>query len=269
VLVLEDERIVAADLQRLLRELGYDASDCAATASKALTLAEETPPDVVLADIRIEGPVDGIDTAIHLRKHYGAAIIFLTAHADDQTVDRAKQAEPSAYLIKPISPPAVKAAVELALDRRSREADTRALEQALAETSADLLSALNHLPLALQLEDVQQRVVHINPAFRALFNITKEQADRIRGDGQALMQHIQSLCVEHERFGIVTDSLQRAQQPMTGHLISLLDGRKLELEYVPVFHGNKRQGQLWIYRELSTSARERYGKRIRESPRGQ
>ena len=63
VLVVEDERIVAADLQRMLRQLGYDAYAAASTARKALDLAADRPPDVVLADIRIEGPVDGIDAA--------------------------------------------------------------------------------------------------------------------------------------------------------------------------------------------------------------
>jgi CheY-like chemotaxis protein len=102
-MVLEDERIVAADLQRMLRGLGYDAYATVATASMALELAGTKPPDVVLADVRIEGPVDGIDAAFMLRQQHGAAIIFLTAHADDPTVARAKRAEPSGYLVKPIS----------------------------------------------------------------------------------------------------------------------------------------------------------------------
>src|SRR5215472_4815217 len=88
VLIIEDERIVAADLQRMLRQLGYDAYACAPSAARALELAAETAPDVVLADVHIEGPVDGIDTAYQLHQSYGCAIIFLTAHADDLTVER-------------------------------------------------------------------------------------------------------------------------------------------------------------------------------------
>jgi CheY-like chemotaxis protein len=71
VLVIEDERIVAADLQRTLRDLGYNAYASAPTAARALAIAAETPPDVVLADVRIEGPVDGIDAAFELHSQYG------------------------------------------------------------------------------------------------------------------------------------------------------------------------------------------------------
>src|SRR6185437_3432606 len=247
VLIVEDERIVAADLQRLLRSLGYDAYGCAATAARAFELAAETPPDVVLADVRIEGPVDGIDAAFQLRKDYGCAVIFLTAHADDPTVERAKYAEPSGYLIKPIGAAAVKAAIEMALDRRLREAATRALEQALSATSADLLSALNHLPLAVQLEDTQGRVMHVNPAFRELFQITEEGAELVGVEGAALMAYVQSLCRDGEQFGVVAERLRSAGHATTGDVIFMRNGRRLGLEFVPLFRGSQWQGRLWTY----------------------
>lgn len=247
VLIIEDERIVAADLQRLLRALGYDAYGCAATAARALELAAETSPDVVLADVRIEGPVDGIDAAFRLRKEFGCAVIFLTAHADDPTVERAKQAEPSGYLVKPIGAVAVKAAIEMALDRRLREAATRALEQALSATSADLLSALSHLPLAVQLEDTRGRVMHVNPAFRELFQITEEGAELVGVDGPVLMAYVQSLCRDGERFGAVAERLRNSQCSSSGDVIFMRDGRKLRLECTPLFRGGQWHGRLWTY----------------------
>jgi diguanylate cyclase (GGDEF)-like protein len=257
VLIIEDERIVAADLQRMLRQLGYDAYACAPSAARALELAAVTPPDVVLADVRIEGPVDGIDTAFQLRQSYGCAVIFLTAHADDPTVDRAKHAEPYGYLVKPVSAPAVKAAVELALDRQVREVSSQVLEKILTQTSADLLAALNHLPLAIHVEDPQGRVVHVNPAFCALFDIVEDRMDLVGVDGAVLVEQIQSQCSDPARFAVIADCLLKSRQPLTGDVIQLRDGRTLELDFVPLYQGNQRRGQLWAYRDISVSERTR------------
>jgi DNA-binding NarL/FixJ family response regulator len=254
VLIVEDERIVAADLQRLLRNLGYDAYACAPSASRAWALAAQTPPELVLADIRIEGPIDGIDTAFELRRRYGSAVIFLTAHADDPTLERAKQAEPCGYLIKPVSAPAVKSAIELALHRREQESSARAIERALAQTSADLLGALNNLPLAVQLQDIHGRVVHVNLAFRLLFGMEQNRAPLIGIDGATLARHIRSLCADGEHFSSVAESLQRSPLPTSGNIVTMRDGRKLEIGYTPVFQGRQRQGQLWTYRDVTVSS---------------
>jgi diguanylate cyclase (GGDEF)-like protein len=257
VLVVEDERIVAADLQRTLRQLGYDAYACAATAERAFALAEQTPPDVVLADIRIEGRIDGIDTAFQLRKAYGAAVVFLTAHADDPTVERAKHVEPAGYLIKPITAPAVKAAIEIALACKRREAESQAFQYALTQTTNDFLSALDHLPLALQLEDSSGRVLHINPAFLALFGFSQGRMALLGRDGSAVLGDVQARYLEGDHFLRLIGALRRADQPSAGDVLSLRDGRKIELEYVPLFGDGQRQGQLWLFRDISTSERER------------
>jgi len=258
VLIVEDERIVAADLQRLLRELGYDAYATAASCSKALALAEDRPPEVVLADIRIEGSVDGIDTAIRLREQCGSAVVFLTAHTDDATVARARSAEPAGYLTKPVSAPAVKIAIEQALERRMREASMRAREQALTDYSLDLLSALNHLPVGVQLEDAGRRLVHVNGAFGSMFDLAEDPATLTGYDGVEFMERVvQPLCLDSKRFAMLTDCLRQAQELTAGDVISLQDGRKLEVGYAPIERGGMRRGQLWMFRDISESERER------------
>lgn len=257
VLVIEDERIVAADLQRMLQQLGYDAYACVPSAARALEVAAETPPDVVLADVRIEGPVDGIDTAFQLRQRYGCAIIFLTAHADDPTVERAKHTEPCGYLVKPVSAPAIKVAVELALDRQVREASAHVVEKMLTQTSVDLLTALNHLPLAIHVEDARRRIVHVNPACYALFDIAEDRMDLVGADGSLLIEQIQPSCTDPARFAIIVDCLLKSRQPMTGDVIQLRDGRTLELDFVPLYQGSLRCGQLWAYRDITVSEQTR------------
>lgn len=121
ILIVEDERIVAADLQETLNGLGYDAYAIAASGAEALAIARQQPPDIALTDIRIDGHVDGIEIAAQLRQEFDTAVIFVTALADDATFQRAKHSEPYAYLIKPVSGSALKNTIELTA-RRQRQA---------------------------------------------------------------------------------------------------------------------------------------------------
>jgi signal transduction histidine kinase len=131
VLIVEDERIVALDLQYQLRRLGYTVSDVASTGEEALRIAEETQPDVVLMDIRLGGPLDGVETAEELRDRSDVPVVFLTAYADDRTLERAKATEPFGYLLKPFEERELQIAIEIALYRHS-------MEQKLREYTAEL-----------------------------------------------------------------------------------------------------------------------------------
>jgi signal transduction histidine kinase len=139
VLIVEDERIVARDLQGSLNDMGYDAFAIAASAEEALACAQAKCPDVVLMDIRIKGPADGIETADILKKQFSMSIIYLTAHADATMVDRAKRTDPHGYLVKPVKLVELGSMLEIVLHRRQldqalREAHERS--RALAERLA-------------------------------------------------------------------------------------------------------------------------------------
>jgi CheY-like chemotaxis protein len=118
ILIVEDERIVATDLQEAVNGLGYDAYAIASSGAEALAVARRERPDIVLMDIRIRGDADGIETAVQLRREFGSAIIFVTAHADDATVQRAKLAHPDAYLIKPVSAGTLMSTIEITAHRQ-------------------------------------------------------------------------------------------------------------------------------------------------------
>lgn len=117
ILIVEDERIVAADLQQMLRELGYDAFAIAATGADAVALSRQSRPDIALMDIRIRGLLDGVETAMQLRREFNTAVIFLTAHTDDATLQRAMHAEPYGYLLKPVNAPLLRTTIELTSHR--------------------------------------------------------------------------------------------------------------------------------------------------------
>src|SRR5262249_56431039 len=94
VLVVEDERIVAKDLERTLKRLGYSVPGTAASADDAIRLAEEHHPDLVLMDISLAGPRDGIAAASEIRSRMNLPVRYLTAYADADTLNRARDTEP-------------------------------------------------------------------------------------------------------------------------------------------------------------------------------
>ncbi|MEO8183350.1 MAG: response regulator [Deltaproteobacteria bacterium] len=122
VLIVEDEAIVAQDLRQTLLEQGFDAFAVASSAEEAIATASDRRPDVVLMDIRIKGPTDGISAARKLRELFGMPIIYLTAHADARTLARAKSTDPSGYLLKPVNSSELKISIELALHREASQA---------------------------------------------------------------------------------------------------------------------------------------------------
>jgi CheY-like chemotaxis protein len=121
ILVVDDERIVAKDLQRNLEKLGYRVPHTAASAEEAIQRASERAPDLVIMDIRIKGDRDGIDAAGIFHDRFHIPVIYLTAYADDATLSRAKKTEPHAYLLKPVRMDELRSAVELALYKHETE----------------------------------------------------------------------------------------------------------------------------------------------------
>lgn len=101
ILIVEDEAVTSVMLERTLKELGYEVVGSAFDGAEAINLAREKRPDIVLMDIRIQGDIDGIETAKRIYQQFKIPIIYLTAHSDDDTIRRAVESGPFGYLIKP------------------------------------------------------------------------------------------------------------------------------------------------------------------------
>lgn len=121
ILIVEDEAMTAADLKRELSSLGYEVVATANTAEEAVKAADQLKPGLVLMDITLSGNLDGITAAVTIRGSTGVPVVFLTAHADDKTMERAMLAGPFGYLIKPFDRAELKAAIEVALHRHQAE----------------------------------------------------------------------------------------------------------------------------------------------------
>jgi len=121
VLVVEDEELVAKYIQNSLQRMGYAVPAIAQYGEEAIKKTAETHCDLVLMDIKLDGNMDGIDAAQQIHTRFNVPIIYLTAHADDTTLQRAKKTEPFGYIRKPFDDQELQASIELALFRHGME----------------------------------------------------------------------------------------------------------------------------------------------------
>ena len=121
VLIVEDERIVAMSLRQHLCELGYEVTGSVSSGEAAIARAERALPDVVLMDIHLAGQVTGTQAARRIWEELQVPVVYLTAYADPATLDDVKHTEPYGYIVKPFRAEEVHAAIQLALDRPSKE----------------------------------------------------------------------------------------------------------------------------------------------------
>jgi len=138
ILVVEDESIVAMDIEDRLASMGYELAGRTASGEQALLLIDRQRPDLVLMDIHLQGIMDGITAAEEIRGRFHLPVIFLTAFAEDSTLERAKLAEPYGYVLKPFNDRELKSSIEIALYRHRAESEIRRLNRLY-----DVLSQVN------------------------------------------------------------------------------------------------------------------------------
>jgi PAS domain S-box-containing protein len=157
ILVVEDEAVVALDVQGRLRRLGYEVVGTASSYASALSQAAEARPDLVLMDIALRDGPDGIAAAERLRAELGVPVVFLTAFADAETLDRAKRVSPHGYIVKPFDGRDLRATIEIALYRDG-------LDRALRRSHDDLLAVLDVQRTGNVLVEAAGRIVFANAA---------------------------------------------------------------------------------------------------------
>jgi DNA-binding LytR/AlgR family response regulator len=125
ILVVEDESIVSKDIQQSLKKLGYNVVGAASTGEAAIRLAEEKQPDLILMDIMLKGAMSGIDTATAIKEKLNIPVIYLTAYADESTLNKAKITEPFGYILKPFKEIDLHTSIEMALFKHKKETELR------------------------------------------------------------------------------------------------------------------------------------------------
>jgi PAS domain S-box-containing protein len=137
ILVVEDERIIAEDIKRCLQSMGYGVPAVCTTPDEALRKTEQHRPDLVLMDIILSGG-SGIQAARQIHRQFRTPVVFLTANANAQIVEEAKQAEPYGYILKPFQERELESVIEMALHRNLVEERVRQSEAWLSTTLSSM-----------------------------------------------------------------------------------------------------------------------------------
>lgn len=166
VLVVEDEALIAGDIQRTLVRLGYQVPTTTGTAEKALREVELHQPGLVLMDIKLRGKMDGIEAAQAIRLRFDVPVVYLTSHSDEATLVRAKATNPHGYLLKPFTDRELRTAIEVALHRH-------ALEVRIATRERWFSTTLRSIGDAVIATDERETVTFLNAV-----------AERLTGWGQ-------------------------------------------------------------------------------------
>ena len=146
IIIVEDEHIVANDIQRSLENLGYKVPEIVSTGERAIQAVEKYHPDLVLMDIVIKGKLDGIETTKKIHEHRDIPVIYLTAYADYATLERAKITDPFGYLLKPFMEKELQSTIIMALYKHQMSRRLKASEEkyrTLVENTHDVIYSIN------------------------------------------------------------------------------------------------------------------------------
>lgn len=176
ILVVEDEMIVAMAIKKSLKNLGYDIVGHSTGGEDAVLKAGELKPDLILMDIRLKGEMDGIDAAERIKSLYEIPVIFLTAHSDLDTMQRAIKAEPAGYLVKPFNERELHTNIEMSLYKSRIK--SRVDERSTAG-NADAIKSIRVLKEPVLATDEEFRIIGINQAFSEMAGVSESEAEGI------------------------------------------------------------------------------------------
>ncbi len=210
VLVVEDEAIVARDISMQLSDLGYVAVGIASSAEQALERVAALAPDLVLMDIQLGGPTDGIAAAETIRQQYALPVVFITAYSADEILARAKLTEPYGYILKPFTDRELRVTLTMALYKHQAEAK-------LLNSSRQLKALSRHV---LEVQELERRRVAIELHDELGQSLTAIKIN-LQLSQRLKEQPLSELNLESIR--IVEDALQQVRRLATTLRPSMLD----------------------------------------------
>ena len=238
ILIVEDEGIIALDIQQILASLGYQVVDVVPTGEEAVERAKALSPDLVLMDIQLAGRMDGIEAATEIRLRTNTPVIYLTAYADQAILNRAKVAQPFGYLTKPLEKRDLHTAIEISLYRH-------AVERRASRHAYRFQQIVNSVEQGLVLVDDQQvievangrgidyvRLLNDDPDLQVgsvLDALAKHPLEDFLAGGndsvlhEIVIHHADDRVFEIKVIGLVSEAVPSKQGEDRGYVISLVD----------------------------------------------
>ncbi|MDH5736898.1 MAG: EAL domain-containing protein [Gammaproteobacteria bacterium] len=169
LLIVEDEVLVARDIQARLVRMGYDVVGIAYKGSEAIEKALELRPDLILMDIHLKDDIDGVEAALRIRESFDVPVIFCTAFSNEETLERAKISEPYGYVLKPFDNRELEINIEIAIHKHQLEKDLNKTRRRLDAT----LASINDGIIAANLSG---EIYLVNPIAERLTGWCRERA---------------------------------------------------------------------------------------------
>lgn len=239
ILIVEDERIIAEDIKRTLINYGYEVLAITSSGKEAIEKAKELDPDLILMDIILKGDMSGIETVNKINQDIDIPVIFLTAIADESTIQSAKKVLPQAYIVKPFENEELHAAIEIAIVKH--EAKIK-----LEESKAKFESIFMGNPEPSVYLDNDLHIISINPQFRRYFGYN---LDEVKG------KHIDDIIVHKEKLEEARELNLKMTKDQVYH--DTLRKRKngtlvpVSISAAPIIINNKICGSFVIYKDIT------------------
>ncbi len=221
ILIVEDEGIVARETELRLKDLGYIICGLAASGADAIKKAEKARPDVVLMDIMLKGEMDGIEAAEQIHSKLSVPIVYVTAHADETTLQRAKRTEPMGYLLKPFNERELHAAIEIAIYKHTTERLLKDREQLLETT-------LKSIGDAVIVTDITGAITFMNSAAELLTRWKlKEASGKPVAQVFTVVSETTRTLTQHPVMRALSESIVTTAR---NHILMSRDGREIGVD---------------------------------------
>jgi PAS domain S-box-containing protein len=250
VMVVEDEGLVALTIKNKLQSLGYEVPLVVGSGEEAVQKAGEVSPNLILMDIRLDGEMDGITAGSIIRSQMCVPIVYLTAYSDDDTLRRARVAEPFGYLIKPFDGVELKTTIEMALYKHSIELKLRESERWLATT-------LRSIGDGVIATDSDGHVKFINPVAESLTGWEREEAAGLKASA---IFRVKSETAPQTAVDYIAKSIDKriAIELPQDSLLTSRDGRDIDISdsISPIVDDDGRVlGAVVVFRDVSERRR--------------
>jgi PAS domain S-box-containing protein len=240
IFIVEDERIVAEDIGETLKKLGYLISGIAVSGEVALEKIREILPDLVLMDIHLAGTMDGIEAAGQIHTLYDIPVIYLTAYADNELLERAKVTEPYGYVLKPFNDREIHSVIEMALYKH-------AINEKVRERDSTIHALVNTTPDAMLLLDNDGNILAANDPMAQRLN---------RKAGDLVHTTITDLLSSGSISVRIAEEERHVLAGTPAHFIEEVKGRWFENSLYPVLDGKGNVAKVAIYSHDITAMKD-------------